>query len=661
MKIQSSPLIHIFQLNIMAFHHSFRLLPVFILFAYAAAAQSVNSEDEATAVQLAKKYKDEAVACTNSYQLFTFDKGKNSLNDKVVTVEEEAVTEFLAIKKFGSLLFPEYYNRFIQIKMFDKSVKVGSSYMWDRSRPFDRSVTNDGIFFDDSRVQYYPIRFSRKGEMNRIKVKKEYSDSKYLTRLFFHDRYPVKEKTFEFKVPNWLTVDFKTMNFEGSKIEKKVLPKGDYTMYTFTMRDIPALKQEPKSIGIAFTEPHLIIQIKSFENKGEAIKGFDKVDDVYNWNYRLYQMAANEPDQLKAAVTKVLQGKTNDTEKIKAIYYWVQDNIRYIAYEDGYSGYVPSSAQEVLTKKYGDCKGMANLLTEMLKLAGYDARFTWIGTRDIPYPQATPALCVNNHAITTLYYNAKEYFLDATEKYAPFGENAYRIQGKEAMIANKEKFEIKMVPLTTGEEHKIQTRADFSLADNNLTGKLKIVFTGNERTEFHQTYQQLPVTSQQEFLENMLEFGNSNISSKMTKTSDLQNREIPVVIEGESNLSNNVSIIEGDYYVNIDFFPKTLQSYLPDEKRTRGYDLNWVTAFEDELSLTIPANKKFADIPEKLEVSNDNYSFTGEYVVTGNKIILKKKLLIKKSTIAKKDFPAWAKFLESIKGFSENYITVTAK
>ena len=83
--------------------------------------------------------------------------------------------EFLSIKKFGSMVCPEYYNRFIQIKTFDKAIKFGSSYIWDRTRPYDRSVTNDGVFFDDSRVQYYPIRFSQKGQMNRIKVKKEYS------------------------------------------------------------------------------------------------------------------------------------------------------------------------------------------------------------------------------------------------------------------------------------------------------------------------------------------------------------------------------------------------------------------------------------------------------------------------------------------------------
>ena len=95
----------------------------------------------------------------------------------------------------------------------------------------------------------------------------------------------------------------------------------------------------------------------------------------------------------------------------------MQDNIRYIAYEDGYSGYIAAGAQDVLAKKFGDCKGMANLLTEMLKLAGYDSHFTWIGTRQLPYPQSMPALCVNNHAICTLNFSGKTYFLDATENY----------------------------------------------------------------------------------------------------------------------------------------------------------------------------------------------------------------------------------------------------
>ena len=621
----------------------------------------VNDEDIANADAFARKYKDDDVMCTSSHHYFTFDKGKNALNDKVVVIEEESESEFLSLKKFASLTYPEYYNKFIEIKAFKKAIKAGSRYAVSRMPALDRSVTSDGVFFDDSRVQYYPIRFSEKGSMARINVKKEYSDGRYLTRLFFSENYPVREQVFEFKVPEWLTVDFKPINFEGYKIDRQENKKGGYINYVFTMKDIPAIKQEYKSIGHAYTQPHIIIQIKSFDSKGETLKGFDKTDDLYAWNNRLYGMADNKKESLKPVLAKIIQGKSTDIEKIKAIYYWVQDNIRYIAYEDGYSGYIPAGVQDVLSKKFGDCKGMANLMTELLVLAGYDAHFTWIGTRSIPYQQSMPALCVNNHAITTLYFQGQTYFLDGTEKYAPLGENAYRIQGKEAMIAKGAKYDLKTVPLTTGNDHKILSKADFMLAGDKLSGKVKVVLTGNERTDFHQSYQELPITSQKEFLNDFLEFGNDNMQATNIKTSDLKNRELPVSIEGDVDLSNYVNSIAGDKYISIDFFPKTLERYLPDEKRVGGYDFDNVLTFEDEISLTIPANMKFVDIPEKSELVYDGYEFKGEYMVTGNKVILKKKIVIKNSIIRKTEFENWKKFLGSIKEFSKYLLSVTKK
>jgi hypothetical protein len=456
-------------------------------------------------------------------------------------------------------------------------------------------------------------------------------------------------------------VDFKKMNFEGKNIEIKETKKGDYTSYIFIQRVIPGYKAEYRRIGRAYTDPHIIVQIKSFESKGEVLKGFDKVDDVYNWNNRLYLMAGNEKDKLTAQLSKITQGKGTDIDKIKAIYYWVQDNIRYIAYEDGYSGYIPASAQDVLTKKYGDCKGMANLLTEMLKLAGYDAHFTWIGTRHLPYSQSMPALCVNNHAICTLNYNGKTYFLDGTESYVPFDENAFRIQGKEVMIADGDKFLIKTVPVAGANDNKIFTKADFVLADEKLSGKLKVSLTGNQRTEFHQSYQDLPVTSQKDFLNDYLEFGNDNMVATNVKTSDLKNREVPVTIEGDVDLSNTVNTISGDKYVGVDFFPKSLDKFIPDEKRIEGYDLDVVVKFEDDISLTIPAGRKFIDKPDNLELKSDGYDFKGVYTIEGNKIVLRKELSIKNSIIKKSNFPDWIKFIESIKEFSKYLVSISNK
>ncbi|MFT3934247.1 MAG: transglutaminase-like domain-containing protein [Chitinophagaceae bacterium] len=621
----------------------------------------LNDDDVANANVFSRKYKDDDVICTSSHHLFTFDKGKNALNDKVVVIEEEAEIEFLSLKKYASVTYPEFYNRFIEIKNFKKALKVGNKYAVSRMPAMDRSVTSEGVFFDDSRVQYYPIRFSDKGSMARINVRKEYTDGRYLTRLFFAENYPVKEQVYEFKVPEWLTVDFKAINFDGNKIEKQENKKGGYVTYVFTMHDIPADKQEYRSIGHAYTDPHIVIQIKSFESKGETLKGFDKTDDVYAWNNRLYGMAGNKKEPLQPVLAKITEGKKTDIDKIKAIYYWVQDNIRYIAYEDGYSGYIPASAQDVLSKKFGDCKGMANLLTEFLTMAGYDAHFTWIGTRSIPYQQSMPALCVNNHAITTLYFQGKEYFLDGTEKYAPFGENAYRIQGKEAMIAKGDKYDLKTVPLTTGNDHKIFSKADFTLANDVLSGKIKVVLTGNERTDFHQAYQDLPISAQKDFLNDYLEFGNDNMQATNVKTSDLKNRETPVTIEGNVDLSNYVSNISGDKYISIDFFPKTLERFMPDEKRVGGYDFDDVLTFEDEISLTVPAGYKFVDIPEKASMEYDGYAFKGEYTVTGNTIVLRKKILIKNSMIKKADFENWKKFLGSIKEFSKYLLSVTNK
>jgi hypothetical protein len=84
-------------------------------------------------------------------------------------------------------------------------------------------------------------------------------------------------------------------------------------------------------------------------------------------------------------------------------------------------------------------------------------------------------------------------------------------------------------------------------------------------------------------------------------------------------------------------------------------------SFDDEFSLTIPAGQHFSDVPEKLELKQNGYEFSGEYVVSGNKITLKKQLVLKNSTINSSDFDNWKKFLESIKTFSSYFFSVTTK
>jgi hypothetical protein len=93
-----------------------------------------------------------------------------------------------------------------------------------------------------------------------------------------------------------------------------------------------------------------------------------------------------------------------------------------------------------------------------------------------------------------------------------------------------------------------------------------------------------------------------------------------------------------------------------------GYDLEDVIRFEDEISLTIPNDKKFIDKPENLSISFEGYEFNGAYIQQGDqKMVLKKVLLIKNGIIRKSDFANWTKFIESIKEFNKYLLSITNK
>jgi transglutaminase-like putative cysteine protease len=623
----------------------------------ASTTAQVTDDDEALAYQLKRKYPDERVACTSSAEEYEFDLGKDERQQPLVTALANKKVQFISLREAAMVQHAEFYDKFSAIKKFRQYYKVNNSFMPYSKTPMDKSATSGGIFFDDSRVQYYSIMMPRMGLGSMVEVQKKYHDSKYLTRVMFHGYYPTKEKIIRFKVPTWLQLDIREINFNGFKVEKKQEQEGKFTVYTYRMTDLPPLNSEDHALPAAYTWPHLIILVKSFTANGAQQKGFESAADLYQWYRFLYNQCNNQTASFKSKVDELVRGKNSEADKAKAIFYWVQDNVRYIAFEDGYAGFIPAAAQDVYKNKYGDCKGMANLLTEMLKLAGIKAHFTWIGTRHIPYDYTIPSVCVDNHCIATAYIGGKPVFLDATEKYNPMGEYAYRIQGKEALVGKDEQHEILKVPVAPAGQNKILTQATFTLNDNILKGHLKVTFSGEERTGFLQYYNELPTDRKKEFIQRVLEFGNANLVATNVKTSDFSNRELPVVIEGDIDLSNNVIRDDKELYAGIDFFPRKLSAFMPDDKRMNPYEFNSIYTAEDEIELLLPPGYKVKDMPPPFAQQATDYGFSGSYTASGNKVLLKKTLSISSGRIKKELFDNWKGFLKQLRDFNNNIVT----
>lgn len=625
-------------------------------------AMGQSDEDIYEANRLKKVFTEDRVVATLVEEEFNFDKGRSEDRVPVVTATRNTGINFLSLRESAGIQYFDFYNSFTKITSFKQLEKMkgmfGVKKNYNVGYAIDRSASSSDFFSDDSRVKFFNIGFSGYGDATRVETEKKYLDCKYLTSVYFHSFYPSKEKVIRIKVPDWLELDIREYNFADYKVTRLKTTEKNMTVYTYKLQNIPAIRSEYRAIGMAYQFPHVVLVVKSFNSDGQKVKGFGDVGDLYSWNNFLYKKSINQPDEFKEKVTELIRGKSTDIEKVKSIFYWVQDNIRYIAFEDGLAGFIPATAQDVFKSKYGDCKGMANLITEMLKLAGFEAYMTWIGTRHIPYDYSLPSLAVNNHCISTVVIGGKEYFLDGTEKYVPFGDYAWRIQGKEVLIGKGDKYEVKKVPVMDIEKSKLLTQTSFQLKDNVLKGHVKATLTGEQRTRFHQFYHDLPTHEKKKVIQRFLEFGNKNLVVSNVKTSDLNNREIPVVVEGDIDLSNYIITEDKEIYVGIDFFPEDLRGIIPDKDRQQDYALSSGYISQDETELILPPGYKVASLPAPIDEKTADYAVSASYSSKDNKIIFKKTLSFPTGRIRKADFENWKKFADKLKDFNSTLIQI---
>ena len=384
------------------------------------------------------------------------------------------------------------------------------------------SYRDDDIFHSDSKFCSVNFPLEEKGRSFSYHFESNYRDIKYLTSFYFHRQLPVTERIIEFNIPSWLELDLREFNFKNSNIEKKAIKEGDITKVTFTVKDLPAFHNEPSSPNHALSFPHIICVNKAYTQNGQRKVLFESVKDLYGWYSKVCEDIGNKPEELKSRVSALIAGKKTDMEKIESIFYWVQDNIRYIAFENGIMGFKPDAAQNVLKNKYGDCKGKANLLKEMLKIAGYDARLTWIGTSDLPYDYSLPSLAVDNHMICTVILNGKKYFLDGTEYFIAINDYAQRIQGKQVLIEDGANYILDRIPVFPPERNKINRVTKLSLDADALQGNTSVEYNGESKIMLQAVYSSIRNEDKTDALAGFVKKDNDNVVSQQYQSAGLQ-------------------------------------------------------------------------------------------------------------------------------------------
>src|SRR6185312_16107841 len=78
-------------------------------------------------------------------------------------------------------------------------------------------------------------------------------------------------------------------------------------------------------------------------------------------------------------------------------------------------------------------------------------------------------------------YKGKFYFLDATETYIGFDQYAERIQGRQVMIEDGEKFILEKIPLRTPSQNTDYEKRTVHIDGNTLSGAVMHKFIGESK------------------------------------------------------------------------------------------------------------------------------------------------------------------------------------
>lgn len=354
-----------------------------------------------------------------------------------------------------------------------------------------RDVYISSILYNDLKVkEITPTIPIRERTVLKYSYECTYKDTRFLNTLLIQENNePILSFNLTIIIPEFVTADLYPFNISNKNdlIEKT---ENKTKVWSYTIQNVAAIDENEYTPPLTYYSPHFILTTKFYASNGNNYNILGSTSDLYNWYNGLVKQLQPNKEIIKKLADEITLGKNNQEEKIEAIFQWVQKNIHYVAFEDGIAGFKPEEAQKVIEVKYGDCKGMANTLVELLKAENIPAYHTWIGTRHLSYSLISNSLAVNNHMICTVILNNQEYYLDPTDKGAIWNKTPSHLQGKEALIGKGNEFDVKKIPINSIGNNFSDYHFEYNFSNDlrHLYATIQATFEGENAKEFYHYY-----------------------------------------------------------------------------------------------------------------------------------------------------------------------------
>ncbi|MGC4000043.1 MAG: DUF3857 domain-containing protein [Anaeromyxobacter sp.] len=330
---------------------------------------------------------------------------------------------------------------------------------------------------------------------------------------------------------------------------------------------------------------------------------------------------------------------------VEAAYAFVVTQTRYVGLEFGIHGYKPYRVDQVLARRFGDCKDKASLLHALLEAMGIDSRLVLLRMRDLGgLPEHPASLAVFNHAI--LYVPELDLWLDGTASYSGPGDLPRADRGATVLVVNPSgPPRFGTLPEARPGENRQERRLEVALAaDGAATVTGARTTAGVEAPMLRRAYE--VEQERRTRLEQDLASTLSGVQVDEVKVSDLGRLADPVRIDFQVRVPR-FAAREGE---GLRFAPlATARGYAETlaNLSARRYPLDLGGPRDDRLAsrVALPAGWAVVELPPPASASGP----LGEYQVTWRQepgaVVAEAHVVLPRSRIAPADYPSFRELL----------------
>jgi hypothetical protein len=451
----------------------------------------------------------------------------------------------------------------------------------------------------------------------------------------------VKQASYTVSTPADFPIRYHLQNISQT-VEQHV--EGGRQLTTLTIRDLPALDDEPRSRKLSERLPMAWFAPTDFYFYGHQ-GSLSSWQEYGKWTRRLLEDRQALPDAIRQKVHQLTDSCSSPRGKVAQLYDFLRQTTRYVSIQLGIGGLQPAAAADVARTGYGDCKALSNYMRALLQEAGIESVYAEISTVNTRLLPDFPNVGQLNHVILQVPLPGDTLWLECTNPALPLGYVHEDIAGHDAVLITPDGGRLQRLPSYTDSLHLQHSQMSIQLMpDGSATMSLE------QTSHFSQYESMVPLAKmnaadRNKAVLNAVRLQQPEITNLSVKAED----DVPLVtLQAELSCSRYASATGRRLFVPLCPLHKGFKA--PSLKEDRQENLIIYDGYLDTDDFVIDLPEGFdveslpADISESLPFAEFTFSLRRE----GRKLHLRQRLLVHSGTFEKTLFPDYVALMKKV-------------